>query len=52
MLFRSLEVMSLLTTTYGDGTLTKTTHVWFDGIKYTINWDMELGQQPMTKSLD
>jgi len=42
-----LELMSLLTNTYGDGTLNKTTHVWFDGIKYTINWNMTLNQQPM-----
>ena len=42
-----LELMSLLTNTYGDGTLNKTTHVWFDGIKYTINWNMTLNPQPM-----
>ena len=42
-----LEVMSLLANTdNGSNKLVKTTYVWFDGVKYTINWDLELSPTP------
>ena len=47
-----LELMSLLTGERGNGTLQKTTYAWFDGIKYTFNWDVELADYISTSAMD